>query len=136
MSRLRRRAGVLLGFGFRAAPTTMTLTLALALLNGLSAGFYPLGFRLFTDAFLDHSAGQMVVAVAVTAGLISINWTVSNLDANVDMSTFSGGLTSSRGHEGDSFGVRRIASLLTTGTADRRDSPVFGCALHSAAVRP
>jgi hypothetical protein len=45
---------------------------------------------------------------------------------------FSGGLTSSRGHEGDSFGVRRIASLLTTGTADKRDSPVFGCALHGA----
>jgi hypothetical protein len=42
---------------------------------------------------------------------------------------FSGGLTASRGHEGDSFGQRRIASLLTTGSADRRDSPVFGCAL-------
>ncbi|PYQ17427.1 MAG: hypothetical protein DMF80_00745 [Acidobacteria bacterium] len=45
---------------------------------------------------------------------------------------FQGGLTSSRGHEGDSFGRRRIISLLTTGTADRTDSPVFGCALgHS-----
>jgi len=42
---------------------------------------------------------------------------------------FSGGLTASRGHEGDSFGQRRIASLLTTGNADRHDSPVFGCAL-------
>ena len=44
---------------------------------------------------------------------------------------FKGGLTASRGHEGDSFGQRRVVSLLTTGTADRSDSPVFGCALGS-----
>jgi hypothetical protein len=42
---------------------------------------------------------------------------------------FSGGLTSARGHEGDSFGVQRISSLLRTGTADRRDAPVYGCSL-------
>lgn len=42
---------------------------------------------------------------------------------------FSGGLTASRGHEGDSFGIRRISSLLRTGTADRRDAPVYGCSL-------
>jgi hypothetical protein len=42
---------------------------------------------------------------------------------------FSGGLTSSRGHEGESFGSQRIFSLLTTGVADRADAPVFGCAL-------
>jgi hypothetical protein len=74
-----------------------------------------------------HEAGRFV---ALTSGFTAV------YDANGDL-LFSGGLTSSRGHEGDSFGVRRIASLLTTGTADRRDSPVFGCALHSAAaVRP
>jgi hypothetical protein len=44
---------------------------------------------------------------------------------------FSGGLTASRGHEGDSFGQRRIVALLTTGAADRPDSPVFGCALFA-----
>jgi hypothetical protein len=50
---------------------------------------------------------------------------------------FQGGLTPSRGHEGDSFGQRRLVSLLTTGAADRRDSPVFGCALgHHAASAP
>jgi hypothetical protein len=41
---------------------------------------------------------------------------------------FSGGITSSRGHEGESFGTQRIRSLLTTGVADRADAPVFGCA--------
>jgi len=47
---------------------------------------------------------------------------------------FSGGITASRGHEGDSFGRRRIASLLRTGSADRRDAPVFGCALPAPAT--
>ena len=42
---------------------------------------------------------------------------------------FKGGITSARGHEGDSFGQERIAALLTTGSADRADAPVFGCAL-------
>jgi len=48
---------------------------------------------------------------------------------------FSGGITSSRGHEGDSFGLRRIDSLLTVGTADRADAPVFGCAFDEPAKR-
>ena len=43
---------------------------------------------------------------------------------------FQGGITAARGHEGDSFGQERIASLLTTGAADRADAPVFGCALE------
>jgi hypothetical protein len=47
---------------------------------------------------------------------------------------FSGGLTSSRGHEGESFGSKRILSMLTTGVADRADAPVFGCALAVAAM--
>jgi hypothetical protein len=42
---------------------------------------------------------------------------------------FSGGLTSARGHEGDSFGHRRILALVTSGKADRTDSPIFGCSL-------
>ena len=44
---------------------------------------------------------------------------------------FEGGITPARGHEGDSFGQERIASLLTSGTADRADAPVFGCPLES-----
>jgi hypothetical protein len=43
---------------------------------------------------------------------------------------FKGGITPARGHEGDSFGQERIASLLTAGAADRADAPVFGCALE------
>ena len=41
---------------------------------------------------------------------------------------FAGGITSSRGHEGDSFGRRRILAVLAGASADREDAPVFGCA--------
>jgi hypothetical protein len=47
---------------------------------------------------------------------------------------FSGGITASRGHEGDSFGRRRILALLEGRPADKDESPVFGCALRSAHV--
>jgi hypothetical protein len=43
---------------------------------------------------------------------------------------FSGGLTATRGHQGDSFGQHRILALLGDGQADRNTSPVFGCALR------
>jgi hypothetical protein len=46
---------------------------------------------------------------------------------------FHGGITSSRGHEGDNTGRSRIVSLLTTGAADKSESAVYGCALTSDA---
>lgn len=50
---------------------------------------------------------------------------------------FSGGLTSGRGHEGPSFGQRRIAAVLTNRTADLPHAPVFGCSLvEPRASRP
>lgn len=42
---------------------------------------------------------------------------------------FAGGLTPDRGHLGDSPGRHRILSLVTTGTADAKESLVFGCPL-------
>ena len=42
---------------------------------------------------------------------------------------FSGGITPARGHEGDGPGLRRLRSWLTTGRADGKEAPVFGCAL-------
>lgn len=47
---------------------------------------------------------------------------------------FSGGITASRGHEGDSFGQERLLALLSGRHADRDDSPVFGCALGGPAA--
>jgi hypothetical protein len=48
---------------------------------------------------------------------------------------FHGGITGARGHEGDNGGRRRLVALLTTGTADRADSPTFGCDLEGAEER-
>lgn len=42
---------------------------------------------------------------------------------------FSGGITDSRGHSGDNMGRATVLSLLTTGTAETAESPVFGCPL-------
>jgi len=42
---------------------------------------------------------------------------------------FAGGITGSRGHEGDNPGLARILTLLSNGSAERAKAPVFGCAL-------
>jgi hypothetical protein len=42
---------------------------------------------------------------------------------------FSGGLTQSRGHEGDSDGRRAVLDWLTAGSSGCRYAPVFGCPL-------
>jgi hypothetical protein len=46
---------------------------------------------------------------------------------------YSGGITASRGHEGDSFGQERLRAVLSGRHADRDESPVFGCALGGPA---
>jgi hypothetical protein len=43
---------------------------------------------------------------------------------------FNGGLTVSRGHEGDNPGADRIVALLHGARPDLETSPVFGCPLH------
>lgn len=42
---------------------------------------------------------------------------------------FGGGITASRGHEGDNLGRSAVASLILTGQARVRSTPVFGCSL-------
>jgi len=49
---------------------------------------------------------------------------------------FAGGLTPDRGHPGDSPGRQRIVSLVKTGTADAKESKVFGCALGATICPP
>jgi hypothetical protein len=43
---------------------------------------------------------------------------------------FAGGITVARGHEGDSPGLSRVASLITQGHAELASAPVFGCQLE------
>jgi hypothetical protein len=49
---------------------------------------------------------------------------------------FSGGITASRGHEGDSFGRRRLLALIEGRPADHDQTPVFGCALGAHGALP
>jgi hypothetical protein len=44
---------------------------------------------------------------------------------------FSGGITASRGHAGDNIGRSSLISFVTSGTAERNRTPVYGCALRS-----
>jgi hypothetical protein len=43
---------------------------------------------------------------------------------------YSGGITSSRGHEGESDGSRAIDALLSGRTAETTSTPVFGCSAN------
>jgi len=45
---------------------------------------------------------------------------------------FAGGITGSRGHEGNNKGRQALRDLILTGTAPRASSFVFGCALQKA----
>ncbi len=45
---------------------------------------------------------------------------------------FAGGITGSRGHEGDNKGRQALQQLIQTGAADRASTFVFGCALQRA----
>jgi hypothetical protein len=48
---------------------------------------------------------------------------------------FSGGITGSRGHQGDNPGSNSVISLLTGGRADRARTAVFGCPLFDPRPR-
>ncbi len=48
---------------------------------------------------------------------------------------FHGGLTVSRGHEGDNAGRLAIESLLAGDSSGLRETPVFGCRLQDRTVR-
>ncbi len=45
---------------------------------------------------------------------------------------FSGGITGSRGHEGDNPGASAVRALLAGDSAARTTAPVFGCALEDS----
>jgi hypothetical protein len=45
---------------------------------------------------------------------------------------FSGGITPSRGHQGNSHGRERIIALVTQSSAERGVSDVFGCPIHAS----
>ena len=44
---------------------------------------------------------------------------------------FSGGITASRGHAGDSPGRSAILSIINTGSSGKTQTSVYGCSLHN-----
>ncbi|MDP9115261.1 MAG: RedB protein, partial [Acidobacteriota bacterium] len=48
---------------------------------------------------------------------------------------FAGGVTASRGHVGENFGLSRLQAALQTGHPDDLLSPIFGCGLTSSKLR-
>jgi hypothetical protein len=48
---------------------------------------------------------------------------------------FSGGITASRGHEGDNAGTDVIEAILSGHSTNARSTPVFGCALTDRSER-
>jgi hypothetical protein len=74
------------------------------------------------DVFRDEAGREAARFHAVVSGLAVL------YDAT-GRRLFSGGITASRGHEGDSFGQERLLAVLSGRHADRDESPVFGCAL-------
>ncbi len=49
---------------------------------------------------------------------------------------FSGGITDSRGHAGDSVGADAILALLNTDASAPRETPIFGCPLNNPSLPP
>jgi hypothetical protein len=47
---------------------------------------------------------------------------------------FHGGITDSRGHEGDNAGLSAIEEIVNTGSSALGRTPVFGCPLYSSAI--
>lgn len=54
-------------------------------------------------------------------------------DANQQL-RFAGGITGSRGHEGNNKGRQALTQWIQTGQADRASAFVFGCALQPASM--
>ena len=74
--------------------------------------------------FIDEAGREAGRFDALTSGTVLLYDSEGRLE-------FSGGITGARGHIGDNLGLRRVMSLLRGDEADRTDSPVFGCPLHS-----
>lgn len=49
---------------------------------------------------------------------------------------FQGGITVARGHSGDNPGRDTLLALLRDGTAQRRETPVFGCRMFGVEPQP
>ena len=74
-----RTWGSILAWGWRATPGWFSYTAALLLVSAISTIVYPVGLALVIDASLRHQPGQIILGVAVVAGLYAVTWAVNML---------------------------------------------------------
>lgn len=72
---------------------------------------------------IDEGERETTIFNAHTSGLTLLYDRAGNL-------RFDGGITSSRGHEGDNAGSRAIFEIITKDLAETAETAVFGCPLH------
>jgi ATP-binding cassette, subfamily B, bacterial len=73
-----RTARVFLVYGFLASPFWMVAALTLIVGAALASVFYPVGIKVFIDAFLAHDKGGIVLGAALVSGLYALQWILSN----------------------------------------------------------
>ena len=81
------------------------------------------------DVFTDEGSGEAARFGSVTSGQVA-------LYSAAGTRLFQGGITSSRGHEGDNLGADRVISLVTTEGVSNATTPVFGCPLVTPGSEP
>ena len=73
---------------------------------------------------VDHEGREASYFGATTSGHAFLYDTDGNL-------IFNGGITASRGHEGENMGSETILSYVLNGTSECQSTPYFGCPLFS-----
>lgn len=73
---------------------------------------------------IDENELETKIFNAQTSGLILLYDSQGNV-------LYAGGITSSRGHEGDNAGRRAIYNIITQNSDSTMETPVFGCPLRS-----
>lgn len=72
---------------------------------------------------IDEDERETKIFKAQTSGLTLLYDRAGNL-------RFDGGITASRGHEGDNAGSRAVFEIVTKDSAENAETFVFGCPLH------
>jgi ATP-binding cassette subfamily B protein len=74
--RWRRLAGVVIGFGVRAAPATALSCLVIVIAASVASVTYSIGFRVLIDGAIAHDSGQIALGVILVAVLFTASWTL------------------------------------------------------------
>lgn len=76
------------------------------------------------EVLIDEGEREMKIFSAETSGLTLLYDRFGNL-------RFNGGITASRGHEGDNAGRLAVFDIVTAETDRNAETPVFGCLLRN-----